>query len=383
MLRVLLATVRPVLMIAFTNHALDHMLTGVLDAGITKKIVRLGSRSASERIAEFSMENLEMVAGKSMLDRSLGHHFYKLKEAEKEIDAFMKQFMRTDASPDDIMRYLQMQYPEHYELLSCADPWVFELYEQFKTQEEGWTRVAGPRHRQETEDTSLYTFWLKGIDITFLSTPKYPPSRVEQSKKKEGSAMKELANRFESLRVESESGETDVPNDDTGSHEEEDDDDDDEEEPWLSPEAWPEGQVPSEEGADVPVESPKPTQPVSTSTIKASARMEDVEQGRESIIRSNVEHFFSARGYISVPATPRGDRELDMLLAVGEVWLMSQAERERLHAYWERDLIMRRASTHEEDFDALRRKHQEAQTEYNEGRDEVSPSVALSNKPIH
>ncbi|KAJ7346800.1 hypothetical protein DFH08DRAFT_869366 [Mycena albidolilacea] len=49
-LQVLLANhVRLILMIAFTNHALDHMLTSVLDAGITNKVVRLGSRSADEK----------------------------------------------------------------------------------------------------------------------------------------------------------------------------------------------------------------------------------------------------------------------------------------------------------------------------------------------
>jgi len=47
-------------MIAFTNHALDHLLGNILDAGITEKIARLGSRhSAHERIVPFSLEYLE------------------------------------------------------------------------------------------------------------------------------------------------------------------------------------------------------------------------------------------------------------------------------------------------------------------------------------
>ena len=39
------------IMIASTNHALDHLLGNVLDAGITKKVTRSGSPSADERTA--------------------------------------------------------------------------------------------------------------------------------------------------------------------------------------------------------------------------------------------------------------------------------------------------------------------------------------------
>ncbi|KAF9506180.1 hypothetical protein BS47DRAFT_1305576 [Hydnum rufescens UP504] len=58
LLRVLVGNqVKPNLPIAFTNHALDHMLGSGLATGITKKVVRLGSRSADLKISSLSLEN--------------------------------------------------------------------------------------------------------------------------------------------------------------------------------------------------------------------------------------------------------------------------------------------------------------------------------------
>ena len=89
-LRVVIANkAGPVLMIAFTNHALDHMLRSVLDARITQKIVRLGSRSADERIAEFSIEHVESVAGRSRLLSAFSTYRRALRDVEDEIKKFM------------------------------------------------------------------------------------------------------------------------------------------------------------------------------------------------------------------------------------------------------------------------------------------------------
>jgi hypothetical protein len=38
----------PLLVVTFTNHALDQFLEGLIKAGITKGLVRMGSRSKSE-----------------------------------------------------------------------------------------------------------------------------------------------------------------------------------------------------------------------------------------------------------------------------------------------------------------------------------------------
>ncbi|CAK9783070.1 unnamed protein product [Cutaneotrichosporon oleaginosum] len=52
LLRVLFANkAGPVLLLAFTNHALDHIIRAIHDADVTKDIVRLGSRSKDEVVS--------------------------------------------------------------------------------------------------------------------------------------------------------------------------------------------------------------------------------------------------------------------------------------------------------------------------------------------
>ena len=49
----------PVLVVCFTNHALDSFLEGLLDAGVTQQIVRVGSNSRVERLQQFNLRNLQ------------------------------------------------------------------------------------------------------------------------------------------------------------------------------------------------------------------------------------------------------------------------------------------------------------------------------------
>ncbi|PSR80546.1 hypothetical protein PHLCEN_2v6700 [Hermanssonia centrifuga] len=112
LLRVLLANdAGPILMIAFTNCALDHMLCSVLDASITQKIVRLGSRSADERIAEFnSVETAIELAGKSRLDRAFAGHHWELKQVEEEFQTF-----KISVDTENILEYIEVALPIHFQ----------------------------------------------------------------------------------------------------------------------------------------------------------------------------------------------------------------------------------------------------------------------------
>ncbi|RXW21902.1 hypothetical protein EST38_g3950 [Candolleomyces aberdarensis] len=362
LLRVLLASARPILMIAFTNHALDHMLAGVLDAKITDKIVRLGSRSADERISGFSLENLEKIAGKSDsgLDRINRRNYYNLKETEKEIERYMKEFTREDVSSEDIMKLLQTEYPEHFEFLSSPPDWIRVYYRQFIQQEEGWTR-AGPGGRNEAHDTSEFSFWAQGHDITFLANPQYPlPPPVLEFEED----IQHPSNRFGVLEAEAMEDE----GDDLDGGEEL------YEEPWERPDAW------RTENVEVLDQSNDNVNPP-TAAITTSQRVEAVEITQDNLIRSNVEHFFHGLD-MDVPVIPLGDREDDLLLLQGDtIWSMSFSERARLHAHWRKEVLTRRSATHEQDFEALRRRHQEILTASNEGRDEIKRQL-LKNTDI-
>ncbi|CAD0045335.1 unnamed protein product, partial [Aureobasidium pullulans] len=59
----------PILVVTFTNHALDQSLEHLLDQGITQ-IVRLGSRSKSERLTDLNLRKVAEKAGKTKVEKS-------------------------------------------------------------------------------------------------------------------------------------------------------------------------------------------------------------------------------------------------------------------------------------------------------------------------
>ncbi len=155
MLRVLIENhAGPVLMIAFTNHALDHMLRSVLEANITQKIVRLGSRSADERIAEFSLENMENVAGRSRLSSVFSNYRWALRDVEKEIKDFMESFFREEVDTDDLLRYLTFQAPVLEESITFPPEWVKALYDLQRPEPDERWHTAGRNNlgRREPDD---------------------------------------------------------------------------------------------------------------------------------------------------------------------------------------------------------------------------------------
>jgi superfamily I DNA and/or RNA helicase len=84
LLRVLFANnAGPVLLLAFTNHALDHILRSIHDGEVTRDIVRLGSRSKDEVISEYSLESVSRARGKDKLTGVANHCFKVVKEMEQ------------------------------------------------------------------------------------------------------------------------------------------------------------------------------------------------------------------------------------------------------------------------------------------------------------
>ncbi len=47
----------PMLVVCFTNHALDSFLEGLLEAGVTDSIVRVGGNSKSEKLEPYNLHN--------------------------------------------------------------------------------------------------------------------------------------------------------------------------------------------------------------------------------------------------------------------------------------------------------------------------------------
>ncbi len=182
-----------------TNHALDHLLSGVLDTGITRKIVRLGSRSADERISQFSIENLEMAANKSQLGWSFGANYRQLKQA---LVSLVKSFSEMKILSSDMMAYIQIHYPEHHEHIRNPPSWINTLMslggESNGDDKDGGWQTAGRHSARMAPDYTTYGRWLRGEDLDFLRTrPDLPVAMpvVEETSK----IPSEISNRFNDI----------------------------------------------------------------------------------------------------------------------------------------------------------------------------------------
>ncbi|KAH9934854.1 uncharacterized protein B0H18DRAFT_951386 [Fomitopsis serialis] len=164
-LRVLFASkIRPIVLIAFTNHALDHMLTSVLDAKITTKLVRLGSRSSDERIAEYTLDKLE-------------------KQLEEQMQTVMESIQLPTLTWAKIEEYLMIHHPEHAERLESPPYWVAALTERLWTEEDvngEWvTQKAKGKKIDDHLSRTLYGLWRNGTDIDFIKP--FPVPVVQQA----------------------------------------------------------------------------------------------------------------------------------------------------------------------------------------------------------
>ena len=75
--------VGPIVLLAFTNHALDHILRAIHEGGLTRDMLRLGSRSKDEVVSQYSLEVLEKVGKRdTSLHSAASAHHLKMKDVE-------------------------------------------------------------------------------------------------------------------------------------------------------------------------------------------------------------------------------------------------------------------------------------------------------------
>ncbi|KAH9066139.1 hypothetical protein EDB87DRAFT_1678878 [Lactarius vividus] len=195
-LRVLFSSkIRPIVLIAFTNHALDHMVTSVLDAKITTNVVRLGSRTTDERIEQYSLYKLEQLSGRGDLDRTIRREYAAMKGAEEEMTRIMNRIQLPGLTWEDAERFLDFHYPQHADSFREPPFWIAERLRLATEDEEKngkWTRVSrGKKVPKDAEISGVYGFWKNARDIEFL---RPPPS---SSKKAAGKKRTDLDPRVE------------------------------------------------------------------------------------------------------------------------------------------------------------------------------------------
>ncbi|KAK0755515.1 hypothetical protein N5P37_011917, partial [Trichoderma harzianum] len=121
-------SIGPILCVCYTNHALDQLLEHLLDDGIDK-VIRIGSRSKSERLQAL---NLRMVAQNSDRTRSEKSSLWEIQQSLGDIEHSMRDSLRGLAasdSPPSIRAFLAQTFPRHHGTL-------------FGESEDGWEQVT-------------------------------------------------------------------------------------------------------------------------------------------------------------------------------------------------------------------------------------------------
>ena len=167
-------------MIAFTNHALDHLLGNVLDAGITNKIARLGSRSADERIAAYSLEAMERTGTNRMHGRNIFQIRRDMRDIEDEFKEVVATLNGSKVDPEGILMWLDLHHPGQSQELTNPPTWVNLL----RSERSDWqTATNGRKGKQARNSTGFnqteYGFWVKGLDLEFLEPPVFEGEHLQ------------------------------------------------------------------------------------------------------------------------------------------------------------------------------------------------------------
>lgn len=354
---------RPILVMAFTNHAVDHLLRGVLDEKITSKVVRLGGRSADEEIASRSLESLERLEGQSRLKPALGRTHGVIKELEKEMSELMNKITSRYVPSHKVMEMLEYASPDQWESLESPPLWVYELYQEALHEAQDWEVVGGDDHKVR----NLFDYWFHGYDLQFLADPVEDTQSIAQSQ-----SHTATHNRFTILKHDPTSGLSSSEVSDQQNDANDEDYSSDEEgilqelgsltlsgtENWMN-------QLQAQASTSVGT-----SQAVLASTAPPSDQdIIDADAEVPSLI-SREDEFISRFG-VSRPTIPTSDRPLHELESTLALWTLSLAERQILGKQWISQTRLQNYEIEREEFERLRGMHRDAQERFNELKDEV------------
>ncbi|KAI5116801.1 hypothetical protein M0805_007013 [Coniferiporia weirii] len=313
--------VKPILLIAFTNHALDHMLRSVIESGITTSVIRLGGRSSDETIKEYSIEELERKFGRSTLSYGLESEFSTMEEVEEVIMMLLESMIESDvASRVLIDRYLSIHYPDYVLHLNMPPSWIRQLHSMQHSQVEDsdspWEE-AGKKGKGRVMDNSLYSFWMSGKDLDFLREHREPPKATSKMAYNENPR-----NRFHTLQHFDQAGSDD------------DDDDDDDDNGDTQSTKSGDGSASSTESKGQ--RESNPSTPASVKATSSPGEYGKIPLRLSSVFDiEDIADFFDSHGVSEIPEVPMTDRPLDVLLdQCSNVWSFSKIERTLVNAHW-------------------------------------------------
>ncbi|KAG8703433.1 hypothetical protein FRC09_004163 [Ceratobasidium sp. 395] len=156
--------VTPIVLMAFTNHALDHMMLSVLE-NVTKNIARLGSRSADERISQFSLDKLTRDSTEHK--GTIGSKWKAMKEAEDEMNELMNSMVKKHVPRQEMNITIIQEFSDHYDNIFTPPRWIGALYTEHTSSDAGW----GVSDNKKKGNPNKLEFWRDGRDLSWLSPP--------------------------------------------------------------------------------------------------------------------------------------------------------------------------------------------------------------------
>ncbi|RHZ77953.1 hypothetical protein Glove_168g248 [Diversispora epigaea] len=174
----------PILTIRYTNHALDNFLEDLLKIDIDN-IVRIGSRSKSEIISQFNLD--EICRNRQGQNKWLiKQYFEDLNEIIEEVSTINEQLTnRTlDHYQEKVDHYFKKNYPNHYSRLKNPDIPSFLLdYINNGNDESEWQKGKG---KKKTKKRSIIERWVNGDDLTAAQNFEESPMNPRRKQEEEG-----------------------------------------------------------------------------------------------------------------------------------------------------------------------------------------------------
>ncbi|CAD6972418.1 unnamed protein product [Tilletia controversa] len=191
----------PILVVCMTNHALDSVLSKVLDQGLTKNIVRLGSRSKDERISSYNLEALVATRQKTEDDRGARREWRNLKLAQEEMLKGVKQLKGGSVDNTQLFDLATSTSPDHVFSMLDFSPSLWPAISEWVASNR---RQGSNKRTTRLDDIDIFDFWRCGVDLDMLQRPA---ATATASKGKDVLRDATAAtNRYEVLAERSDSG---------------------------------------------------------------------------------------------------------------------------------------------------------------------------------
>ncbi|KAF9139293.1 hypothetical protein BGX30_008146 [Mortierella sp. GBA39] len=152
----------PILCICYTNHALDQFLEHLLDQGITR-LIRIGSRSQSEKLRQYGLGELMKVQSKVFAVRAaLAQAYAEWETAAQVLEKLDKDLRRSRPLLADVLRHIMMDNDDQYLELERGDG-RYEPGEEPKFIEKNHQRwsTGADLAKMERENRHIQKKWTK------------------------------------------------------------------------------------------------------------------------------------------------------------------------------------------------------------------------------